>query len=274
MTTLKNFKSMLLLFLSVTLMVSCSDDDFSGETKTFELKSVADPSISGTARFIENQDNSTTVELRLVGTPAGGMHPAHIHFNTAAEGGGIAVTLGTVDGDTGYSTVTFSKLDNNTAITFDEMLLFDGYINVHISANQLATLVAQGDIGQNQLTGASQTYVLNEVDAPGINGTASFYERANGEALAVLDIENTLVGGSHPAHIHMGSVATAPGLILFTFNPVDGDTGMSMTNVAALDDNSPFGYSDLLGVNGYVNVHLSSAALATIVAQGNIGINN
>jgi hypothetical protein len=39
------------------------------------------------------------------------------------------------------------------------LLDFDGYINVHLSADKLATLVAQGDIGQNDLTDVSKVYV-------------------------------------------------------------------------------------------------------------------
>jgi hypothetical protein len=153
------------------------------------------------------------------------------------------------------------------------MLLFDSYITVHLSANDLGTLVAQGDIGQNELTGATTSYTLNEKDAPGISGTATFSVRANGEALAELNIVNTPAGGSLPAHIHSRSVANAPGGILFTFNPVNGDTVISKINVSALNDNSPFNYSDVLVVDGYINVHLSSMDLGTIVAQGDIGIN-
>lgn len=258
-------------------MTSCDNDDdseeFMGRIQTYTLASVSNPNISGEATFMENSDGSTTVEIQLTGTLSGGSHPAHIHFNTAAEGGDIAVSLGAVNGDTGFSSQTFSKLDNGTDVSFEELLDFDGYINVHLSANDLATLVAQGDIGQNELTGTTKTYTLNELDVVGISGVATFYERVNGEALAILDIANTPADGMHPAHIHMGSVANAPGGILFTFNPIDGNTGMSVTNVAELDDDTAFGYSDVLSVDGYINVHLSVTELATIVAQGDIGIN-
>ncbi|MDO1500951.1 hypothetical protein Q2T40_12495 [Winogradskyella maritima] len=387
-------KSVILIF-TVALFTSCdSDDDVNiqptGESKLFTLNSVANPSISGTARFVENSDNSTTIELQLTGTPDGGQHPAHIHFNTAAEGGDIALTLGTVNGDTGFSTVTTSTLNDGTSITYDQLLQFDGYINVHLSANELETLVAQGDIGQNELTATTKVYALGEVDVDGISGTATFTERVNGEVLATLALQNTpdggmhpahihdntaleggdiaytfnavngttgtsstnfddisfenilaydgyinvhlsmddlatLVaqgdigqneltgesttyalatvdvagisgdvtfeervngdalatisligtpdGGMHPAHIHAGSVATAPGAIVFTFNQVDGTTGVSKTNVSALDDDSVFGYDEAVAVDGYVNVHLSMADLATLVAQGNVGAN-
>ncbi|MDO7170605.1 CHRD domain-containing protein [Mariniflexile sp. AS56] len=265
----------ILLVLPVLFLTNCDDDKDTvvAATQTFQLKSVANPNISGTAKFIENEDNSTTVELQLTGTSSGGSHPAHIHFNTAAESGDIAVTLGVVNGDTGFSTKTFSKLDNGTSVSFSEMLDFDGYVNVHLSGSELTTLVAQGDIGQNELTGKSTVYTLNEKDVAGINGTATFFERKNGEALAVLNIANTPDNGMHPAHIHTGSVATAPGSILFTFNSVNGNTGTSMTNVSKLDNNTSFNYSDVLSINGYVNVHLSAADLGTIVAQGNVGVN-
>jgi hypothetical protein len=53
-------------------------------------------------------------------------------------------------------------------------LNFDGYINVHLSATNLATLVAQGDIGQNELTAVSKVYALGSVAVPNISGTATF----------------------------------------------------------------------------------------------------
>ena len=60
---------------------------------------------------------------------------------------------------------------------------------------------------------------------------------------------------------------------MVAFNEVDGTTGMSMTNIVALDDETAITYEQLLEFNGYINVHLSMAELATVVAQGNIGVN-
>jgi hypothetical protein len=264
--------------LPLMFATGCSDDDDNGSTpqvtsKTFQLASVADPNISGTAKFIKNDDNSTTVELQLTGTPAGGEHPAHIHFNTALESGGIARTLGTVSGDTGFSTITFSELDDATAITYEELLAYDGYINVHLSATELSTIVAQGDIGENELTGDTVAYDLNELDVAGISGTATFFKRANNEALAVLQLTGTPDGGIHPAHIHAGSVAN-PGDVVLSFTAVDGTTGKSVTNISALDDDTALTYDGILDFDGYINVHLSADDLTTIVAQGDIGAND
>jgi len=276
---MKNLQRLFYLLFVGTVMMSCSNDDDIGTepdpndfSKTYQLGSASDPDISGIVIFTKNSDNSITADINIQGTPSDGVHPAHVHFNTAAEGGDIAITLGTVDGANGQSSITFNALDDGTSISYEELIEFDGYVNVHLSSNELDVIVAQGDIGQNELTGDFKVYDLAEVDVPGISGEVTFEERVNGEALATISLENTTPGGSHPAHIHMDTAAETGGII-FTFNSVDGDTGMSVTNVAELDDESAFLYADVLDVDGYVNVHLSDGDLDTIVAQSDIGQN-
>jgi hypothetical protein len=48
-------------------------------------------------------------------------------------------------------------------------IAYNGYINFH--ATELNVLVAQGDIGQNELTGISKAYSLGSVAVPTIDGT-------------------------------------------------------------------------------------------------------
>lgn len=275
------FLKLILLIFTTTLLTSCNNDDDNitpvapqptGEEKVYDLNAVSDSEISGTATIIEFDDNSITVELDLNNTAAGGSHPAHIHINTAVEGGDIAISLGTVDGATGFSTINFSTKDDGTPISYQQLLDFDGYINVHQSAADLETIIAQGDIGENELSGESTVYELLTTDVPGISGTATLEERMNGTTLVTLMLEGTSDGDSHPAHIHEGDVTT-DGDIVLTFNPVDGTTGMSMTQVAALDDETPITYTELLTFDGHINVHLSEDQLTVIVAQGDIGSN-
>jgi hypothetical protein len=76
------------------------------------------------------------------------------------------------------------------------------------------TLVAQGHIGQNQLTGVSKVYPLGSVAVPAISGTATFFKRVNGEALAVVQCKNTTNGDSHPGHIH-ANTAQGGGFVFF-----------------------------------------------------------
>ncbi len=279
---MKKLNTFLLSTIVSVFVISCSNDDDgddimsplpSGNTISYDLSTKDVAGISGTATFVENTDASVTILLDISGTPPGGVHPAHIHFNTAAEGGNIALSLTPVNGDSGQSEITVSALDDGTRISYTELVAFDGYINVHLSASELGTIVAQGDIGQNDLTGTTIAYDLAERAVPGISGNVTFSERLNGEALAEIMLSGTPPGGEHPAHIHENTAVEGGG-ILFSFNPVNGDTGMSSTNVSAFDDGSALTYSDIEGLDAYVNVHLSASELGTIVAQGDIGQND
>ncbi|MFI8379877.1 CHRD domain-containing protein [Leeuwenhoekiella sp. NPDC079379] len=260
-------------------------NELTGNTKTYVLGSADVATINGSALFSERKDGTTLVELMLNGTPDGGMHPAHIHANTAAETGAILITLGMVDGTTGMGAAQVEGLNGDDAaatpnagedVSYDDLLEFDGYINVHLgSGAQLSTIVAQGDIGQNELTGTSKTYVLNSVSNPMINGTVKFEERVNDETLVTIDLAGTTVGGDHPAHIHAGSVAEAPGDILISLTNVMGVDGISKTNVSKYNgaDGAAITYDQMIAIDGYVNVHLSATNLATLIAQGNVGSN-
>ncbi len=272
----------MLLVMALTIM-ACSDNEnpvidpediLTGQTKTYDLDPIGDSGISGTALLEETSTGNTKLTIALNGTPDGGQHPAHIHFNSAAVGGGIAISLTPVDGTTGESVTTITQEDDGTNISYSDLLTYDGYINVHLSADDLATVVAQGDIGSNELTGESKTYPLNEVAIDGISGEITFEERVNGFALATIKLDGTADGGMHPAHIHANSAAVGGGIV-FTFNPVNGTTGMSKTDTRAgmMEGEDGYTYAEILEVDGYVNVHLSAEDLGTLVAQGDIGSN-
>ena len=72
-------------------------------------------------------------------------HPAHIHANSAEEGGPIVFFLGPVDGLGPAPGVSYAIVE----ASFDELMEFDGYINIHESNAALANIVAQGNIGAN-----------------------------------------------------------------------------------------------------------------------------
>ncbi|MDN3687352.1 CHRD domain-containing protein [Cyclobacterium jeungdonense] len=247
-------------------------NELTGVMKMYSLNERAVPGIDGSITFEERMNGFTLATIQLNNTPDGGIHPAHIHANSAAEGGGIIVSFNPVDGSSGMSKTTIRGLDDGTPLMYEDLLTIDGYVNVHLSINQLGVIVAQGDIGGNELTGMTSSYDLGELAVPGISGTITFSERQNGFTLATIQLENTPDGGIHPAHIHANSAATGGGIIV-SFNPVNGTTGMSQTTLRALDDGTALTYEDLQTIDGYVNVHLSPEQLGVIVAQGNIGSN-
>lgn len=275
---MKTLKYLLIVF-SITLFTNCSDDDSSEQitsltSEIFNIEAFEDSNIFGTIEYFKNSNSTITIEVNLVGTESNQSYPAKIVFDTAADYDGansqVAINLVPIDGNSGKSRTTFSTLEDGTTISYEALLDFDGNIVINQSETS-NVIVTQSDIGQNILTTNTFSYPLNEVDVSDISGTITFTERVNGEALAEISLVGSPEGGVHPAHIHSGSVATAPGAIAFTFNPVV--SRISKTNVAKLDDGSPFGYDDVLSVNGYVNVHLSTTNLGIILAQGNIGAN-
>jgi hypothetical protein len=151
-----------------------------------------------------------------------------------------------------------ASFDDGSTFTYASLETLNGYVNVLLSSTQLVTIVAQGDIGHNDLTGDSKMYTLAEKDVAGISGTATFYKRVNGSALAVLNVQNTPAGSMHLAYIHQNDVATGGG-IAFTFNAVDGTTGISETQVSALNNNNNIviTYEEILTYNGYIYVLLN-----------------
>ncbi|MDN3667781.1 CHRD domain-containing protein [Echinicola jeungdonensis] len=149
---------MISLFLIAGLgLISCNDDDDDDngngdpqvQERTYTLDPVSDPAIYGTVKFERQNDGSTMVTIDLVGTTSGNSHPSHIHSNSASEGGPIEIDLTDVDGATGMSQTLVTEENDGTPITFDELLIYDGYVNVHLSGSNLSTLVAQGNIGSN-----------------------------------------------------------------------------------------------------------------------------
>tara|TARA_R110002051_G_scaffold52312_1_gene99420 strand:+ start:44 stop:1249 length:1206 start_codon:yes stop_codon:yes gene_type:complete len=248
-------------------------NEITADSREYELKSAVDANISGTATIHKRVSGASLLEISLEGTPADGEHPAHIHANTAAEGGDIVISLNTVNGANGKSWTHIEADDDGTSVSYEQLLEFDGYINVHKSIAELNVLVAQGDIGQNELTGNEVSYDLAAVSNAAIFGTATFSERVNKETLVTLELVGTTAGGIHPAHIHTGAVADAPGAVIVTLGNVIGDNGISVTNVTQANSGGALDYDALLAIDGYINVHLSAEDLDTLVAQGNVGAN-
>lgn len=281
-----NLSFLSIVLFSLLFSVGCSKDDYNspqppkddsiaqlvGEPKKFVLFSKSNPAISGTVTFQKRSDAATVITLQLVGTTAGQSHPAHIHATTAAEGGAILLDLSPVIGATGKSETIVSKLNDGSVITFEQLLTIDGYVNVHLSANELSTLVAQGDVGSNELTNVTRTYPLTPVSNPAISGTAKFTKRVSGKTLVSISLTGTTPGVTSIAHLHLNTVAQT-GAVIVDLTSVNGATGKSETSINKLNTGVAISYDEFLNFNGYINVHQSASALSILIAQGNIGAN-
>lgn len=244
-------------------------NELTGDSKVYEMTPVADPNVSGTVTFEKRKKGTTLVTVALEGTQPGASHASHFHTNSIAQGGSIIINLKNVDGTTGMAKTSVDTMNNGTPITYEELLNINAYINVHVGSS----FVAQADVGQNELTGDHQHYALNEVDGSGISGEVRFEKRKNGKALVTIAVTGTTAGADHPAHIHVGNVASGGGAIVLDLKNVIGATGLSATSANALKDGTEISYDELVAFDGHVNVHKSAAELAILVAQGDIGSN-
>lgn len=270
-------KSAGIAFLALTMLSACKKDDNKVEPEvvvdtevkksTYTLNVKDAIGVRGTVTFSEKSAGSSesVVTISLVGTPSG-THPAHIHLNSAVETGGIAYMLSSVD-SSGKSTTTLP-------VSFSTLKEYDGYVNVHLDAS-LATIIAQGDIGGNVLTGDTKSYNISPDSASGIFGKVIFAKRRNNNTLVTVDLTTggILPSGTYPAHINLGSVSTV-GLPYKkkTLNTVDHATRKSETNIRRLDDSTVITYANWLVYDGFITIR-DAADQNNIVAIGNIGAN-
>jgi hypothetical protein len=114
----------------------------------YPLSGVNGSGMSGTITF-EKASRGTKVTIQVTGARKGIMHPACIHNNSVTEGGGVAFTLSAVNGNTGRSITTVTSTNFGIPITYEELISYDGFANVHLSSGQPYTILAQGNIGSN-----------------------------------------------------------------------------------------------------------------------------
>ncbi len=267
------------ILLACILLGSCKkkDDDTTqpAEEKktTYSLSSKDVLGVSGTITFIQKSSSQTEVDLVLSNAPQGS-HPAFIKANSAAEGGLPLIYLNPVDSSGKSVTLVTQKLDF-TSITYDDLIKLDGFVEVEKSLLESTTVLAQGDIGGNVLTGDERSYPLNTVGSLGVSGTFRIQKRQNGFTLATVTLLGTVSGDSYPANVHIGSITT-PGDIVVDLNNIQGLSSVeakSMTTIRSKKDNSALLYDDLVNYTGYVNVDRSDDEKDVIIAQGNIGSN-
>lgn len=273
-------KTVGMAFMLVALLSSCKKKEDAVEptpvpvvtpnpmSTSFILNVKDELGVSGTVSFAEKASGSSesVVTIKLTGASAG-THPAHIHSNSAIESGGIAYALNSVD-SSGTSTTTLS-------VSYAALVDFDGYVNVHASALDLVTIIAQGDIGGNVLTGDSKSYALAQDSTSGVSGNAKFEKRKNGNTLVTIDLTSggLLPDGTYPAHINLGSVSTiGVPYNKKTLNTINSATRKSMTNIRILNDGTVITFDNWLVYDGFITI-LDANDNNNVIAIGNIGAN-
>ncbi|HMQ00521.1 MAG TPA: hypothetical protein PKC24_12125 [Cyclobacteriaceae bacterium] len=149
-------KGFTLIFALISLISiqSCQENtdnmQFTGREHTYALLSGSVYQVSGTVTFKEKTDKSTLVIVNLEGTEGTAEHPVHLHMGSIdmadAE---IAALLLPVKGQTGLSETLLRELGNGHAITYEELLLVEANIKIHLAdvGPERDIILAGGNIG-------------------------------------------------------------------------------------------------------------------------------
>ncbi|HCE57859.1 MAG TPA: hypothetical protein DER09_08575 [Prolixibacteraceae bacterium] len=119
--------------------------------KTYNLDTIGAYGVSGTALFEKRENGNSLLTISLTGTIAGEVYPATINLSSISTigGGPVTKTLSSVNGATGKSYTTLRKLNNGLNITYDNWLVYDGYINIYQTSVDFVNIISHGNIGSN-----------------------------------------------------------------------------------------------------------------------------
>jgi hypothetical protein len=142
---------LVLLLISTAVLINCNNEEETSDLgdMVYQLQSVTNPAILGKVTMTKTANGSATMLVELNGASTD-VHPVYIYYNSLEQGGPIAITLNPIDCDCEFSTTVVSMLDNGNAISYEDLLTFNGHIKVHKSSNELETVLLQGNIGSNK----------------------------------------------------------------------------------------------------------------------------
>ena len=136
-----------LALLCVMVFTGCKKDNVEKavilQSLEYPIYDVSGSGVSGTATFTQEDNGSTHVLIELDGANTS-TNPAYIRFNSADEGGDIAITLTVCE--CSISNTTITQLNNGNNITYEGLVALNGHITIEdLNGN----IVAVADIGAN-----------------------------------------------------------------------------------------------------------------------------
>lgn len=137
----------ILTLVCALVFTSCKKDDAATavilQEVQYNIYDVAGSGITGAATFTQEDNGSTHVLIELNGADTS-TNPAYINFNSASEGGSIAITLTVCK--CSISDTTITQLDSGSMITYEGLINLNGHITI-LDENE--NIIAVADIGSN-----------------------------------------------------------------------------------------------------------------------------
>lgn len=146
---MKSFLSFLIL---IVVFTACdkepyrTDDYISYPIGPYKSKS----EIYGEATIYKLSDNSIELKIELENTDPDLIYIGHVHNGDTANLGPMTIYLDYIFGDDPLFLRRITRLDDNTPMTFDDWLNYEGYIAIHLrNYQQRFPIYAAGNIGSS-----------------------------------------------------------------------------------------------------------------------------
>ncbi len=119
--------------------------------KTYILDTIGTFGVSGTAKFAKRVNGNTLLTVTLTGTIPGDFYPATINLGSieSVGGGPVVLTINDIDGTFGKGYTNIRELNSGINISYDNWLVYDGYLNIYQVSVGLNNIICHGNIGSN-----------------------------------------------------------------------------------------------------------------------------
>lgn len=110
------------------------------QSTRFPVEALDDSGVSGSVLIADYGFENAVATILVTGVQEGGDHPAHFHAGNCGSGGDIVIPLSNVTGPGGLSVSTMTA-------PYDTIMDSNHYLNIHLSENEMGTIVACGEVG-------------------------------------------------------------------------------------------------------------------------------
>ena len=158
----KTLFALLVLFAATACNENNENTDFTGNQVEIQMipGTVDGNTTTGSLMIKERTDGKAQIEITLNNVIQNAEHPVHLHFGSLEDNGTVATFLTTLKEENGIgkSISILDKLDDNTEVTFAQLIQFDGSIKIHFEASgpMENEILASTNIGLN--TADNQAY--------------------------------------------------------------------------------------------------------------------
>jgi hypothetical protein len=152
-------KKTLIVLLILIVATACNDNnentDFTGNQLEIQMipGTIDGNTTTGTLLIKERTDGKAQIEVTLNNVIQNAEHPVHLHFGSLDDNGTVATFLTTLKEENGIgrSISILDRLDDNTELTFNQLIQFNGSIKIHFEASgpMENEILASTNIGLN-----------------------------------------------------------------------------------------------------------------------------